>query len=550
MANTSTSSWYNASNGGSTTLDTEAISGAGENIRILNAEIQWEGKEEDYTYTTIEDYGSRNTLHPTETSYVDTNSDSVTSGTKTETKTVSGSLVSGVGSTSTLTIPDINSEYNVIGDVEFETILYFTHEQNGTDFEAEYENPYGSIIGYTSSDSNEDGAWTSTINQPLGDQAGETRTAEIISDESGEIKIKAKFYFDVLKEVTASTTIPDKTGSTLDEHYTIFTIEELGDPTSARTINYSYDIIHQSGNDVTDSLGSSTSHFGDIPENRVGEEISITIKEPEIKVSVTAKTYSRSITNNKSSYSLSGNGEFVSLSTDLHVENYDGNTSYDYDIDWSDPINSGNASGTIGKNDSSIDLVSNYYGSNDLTQSQIDNGTWEITSNKGHPDMEIDHEIDLNYKVTKTGTRYTQDPSVSGDASGSTGATLTQGERSNWQNLSGLASGNNTFNHSISDMGEAKFRIRFEWDYAFPDKAHGMLGFYDESSNEWKECIVADSSDSKLKYDHVTVYNPSTASWGVLDVVDASENTAISSHQFYDPDAGWVAPRQFSTEAN
>ena len=43
------------------------------------------------------------------------------------------------------------------------------------------------------------------------------------------------------------------------------------------------------------------------------------------------------------------------------------------------------------------------------------------------------------------------------------------------------------------------------------------------------------------------VFNDEQDEWGALDVVDLSNENAIEAFQFYDEDAGWLAPRQFNT---
>jgi hypothetical protein len=152
--------------------------------------------------------------------------------------------------------------------------------------------------------------------------------------------------------------------------------------------------------------------------------------------------------------------------------------------------------------------------------------------------------------TTTTTTYYdTKDPSVSGDVSGSYNGVLNDGETSPWQTLSGLITGENTFNHSISQSNKANFRFEFEWEQIAPDPVHGTVAFYDDSMNVMRECSVADPTNSKLEYNHVAVYNESQDSWGALDVVDVSDPNAIESHQFYDSTVGWLAPREYNTQS-
>lgn len=151
--------------------------------------------------------------------------------------------------------------------------------------------------------------------------------------------------------------------------------------------------------------------------------------------------------------------------------------------------------------------------------------------------------------TTTTQTLNTVDPSVSGDVSGAYSGTLTDGEQSPWQSLSGLTADSETFTHQIGESGTAKFQFRFDWAYDAATPTHGTVGFLDAAAGVWRECAVAAPDDPALQYDHVGVYNDATSAWGVLDLVDASADGAISGYEVYDPDVGWLAPRQYSTTA-
>jgi len=152
-------------------------------------------------------------------------------------------------------------------------------------------------------------------------------------------------------------------------------------------------------------------------------------------------------------------------------------------------------------------------------------------------------------ETTTTQTLNTLDPSVSGDVSGAYSGTLTDGEQSPWQSLSGLTADSETFTHQISESATAKFQFRFDWAYDAATPTHGTVGFLDAAAGVWRECAVAAPDDPALQYDHVGVYNDATSAWGVLDLVDASADGAISGYEVYDPDVGWLAPRQYSTTA-
>lgn len=127
------------------------------------------------------------------------------------------------------------------------------------------------------------------------------------------------------------------------------------------------------------------------------------------------------------------------------------------------------------------------------------------------------------------------------------GVSLQEDELSEWIAIDGFTRGKQTINHRILGVGQADFRLRFTWEYLTPDPRVGTVAFYDSSNNAWKEVAVADPQAPLLEYNHVSVYNNSISEWGALDVVDPSNEAAITSHQFYDEDAGWLSPRQFNT---
>jgi hypothetical protein len=148
----------------------------------------------------------------------------------------------------------------------------------------------------------------------------------------------------------------------------------------------------------------------------------------------------------------------------------------------------------------------------------------------------------------ESSTTKTQDPTVTRDVDGAFNGSLNDGEWSSWQSLSGLdANRVEEFYHNISGSGSADFEVEYTWQYQSPDPANGTVGFADYDAGVWRECAVADASDSLLDYNHVTVYNPETGNWGALDVVDLDDPNAIDGWEFYDPDVGWLAPREYQT---
>jgi hypothetical protein len=62
-------------------------------------------------------------------------------------------------------------------------------------------------------------------------------------------------------------------------------------------------------------------------------------------------------------------------------------------------------------------------------------------------------------------------------------------------------------------------------------------------------CAVGEPTDPDLEYNHIAVYNTDKNAWGALDVVKPSNEFALLSHQFYDTDVGWLAPRIYKTES-
>jgi hypothetical protein len=142
----------------------------------------------------------------------------------------------------------------------------------------------------------------------------------------------------------------------------------------------------------------------------------------------------------------------------------------------------------------------------------------------------------------------TTDPGVARDVAGSLSGTVTDGTTTSYTSLTGLEpNSDNELYHQISGSNRAEFEFRFDWQYAYADPTYGTVSFYDESDDVWHEAALADPTDDSLNYNHIRVYNNVEGTWGALDVVDASKSSAIDSHQFYDADAGWVAPRQYDS---
>lgn len=153
-------------------------------------------------------------------------------------------------------------------------------------------------------------------------------------------------------------------------------------------------------------------------------------------------------------------------------------------------------------------------------------------------------DLDLMEELSDVSNGFFFDGSVD---SGLFGTTLSDNELSSWVSLSGITRTQQTFTHEIGGTGQAEFRWRFTWEFDTPQPRNGTTGFYDDSAGVWREAAVANPDDESLEYNHITIYNNSEGEWGALDVVDVTNENAIESHQFYDEDAGWLAPREFDT---
>jgi hypothetical protein len=138
----------------------------------------------------------------------------------------------------------------------------------------------------------------------------------------------------------------------------------------------------------------------------------------------------------------------------------------------------------------------------------------------------------------------TKDPRVTRDVLGeSGGVTLNDGEQSVWFTLDDLEANNEEFYHDIDGSDEARFRFRFDWDYAYPE-ALRQLRIYDANLDSIHKVALADPSDSLLDYNHVRVSEGDTTY--AVDVVDASDPDAISWMKIQTHE-GVLSPRAFET---
>jgi hypothetical protein len=319
------------------------------------------------------------------------------------------------------------------------------------------------------------------------DQTGTTRSFSV-EDKSTLVTgyMTARTYYETVESKTASAT--------------------------AQSLPSGYDFGYINVKKYENGSVVSSNNYSD--SSYVGDTFSITSTDPDVTVEVVVDTNGSTTNSDTSctSYPSVPNG----YSFDRHYWREEKNGSYV---------------------DSSY-IYTNKVGDSRCVTSDDPSNTWDLTLRTRGSD------------TTTTTTYYdTKDPSVSGDVSCSYNGVLNDGETSPWQTLSGLITGENTFNHSISQSNKANFRFEFEWEQIAPDPVYGTVAFYDDSMNVMRECSVADPTNSKLEYNHVTVYNESQDSWGALDVVDVSDPNAIESHQFYDSTVGWLAPREYNTQS-
>jgi len=213
---------------------------------------------------------------------------------------------------------------------------------------------------------------------------------------------------------------------------------------------------------------------------------------------------------------------------------------------------SGSIQVTAAWGDEKTDAIPGGFASIGTTSGDYQGQTSNVAIDVDEPfsDGSVEIEANTTYQTTETVTKSTTDPRVTRDVlAESDGLTLAAGEQSSWYQLDGLDPNSEEVYHDLDGSREARFRFRFDWEKAVPDPTYGVVGFYDDSAGVWYECAVADAADDQLEYDHVRVYNAEQNAWGVLDVVTPTHKRAIESHQFYDPDAGWLAPRQYSATA-
>ena len=145
------------------------------------------------------------------------------------------------------------------------------------------------------------------------------------------------------------------------------------------------------------------------------------------------------------------------------------------------------------------------------------------------------------------GTTYsTTDPFVTRDVDGAYTGEVTDGTWTAWQSLSGLVEGVNEFYHNISGSNEANFEFRYDWEYRHPESVGGSLSIGSRDGTQIHRVALADTSSSRLDYNHVRVLVGGTVY--AVDVVDPTDENAIEWFRIGTPNYGIVCPRAYQTD--
>jgi hypothetical protein len=486
--NTTTTQWFNVSNGDSTNHNSQLIVDSNSPIVINSAEIQWEGVSTSGSNT---DY-SRNTNSDSATAYRDTNyytaySDNnnyatATSETTTETKTkinsYSETWVNAYGG-AILVVPYSNSGDFIKSVITYELNPYAI-DHGTTD----------SVSGYVGFSSNNKenyeivsvyggkgvSAYTKNGTITSYDDSNNFVYLEYNKDETIErldfdIKVTTYYSETVSKTGYASATYPSvPNGYSFESHRKVITGENSGYET----------------------------YFS----NKVGESVQVSASNGSTDLRLeTTGTDRRSNTTTKSRTASTSYPSVPSgYSFDRHYYNIDGNSGYHY---------------------------TNKVGQSESSTSNNTSDTVTVTlKTRGSK------QIDVTYN--------TKSPSVSGDVSGDSGnITLENGVSSNWYTLNGLGSDSKAFNHLVEGNNEARFRFKFDWEYTVPTAIKEAEININGTNHR---IALAEPEDSALQYDFYRTYVDGV---GVLcfDVVDTSESGTIP-YYVYHPTHGKLALRK------
>lgn len=475
MSNTYTSSFQFVQDGQSTS---EAPSDLVSNNAIVvnNAEIQWEGSTttgSNTSYSTNTNTGSATATTGSTTDY-DTNSVSG-SATATETTQTFTDTVSNTAS------DVINNAYEDLD--AFVSVSPPSYPGTAQSWELIYEVNIDPEVGGplgTSGDLYVPGV-NNTVERDYRDRLysyGTNGWYEILS-ESGTGSVPTSPYmdlfwsydsYDVSGGVRITATVTYEYTQTSVQSDTV-TLQYPSVPSG-----YSFDRHEKNVDGSVDYIYS----------NRVGESVSVTSNDPNNTVTLELETRGED-----TNYYTNSDTTYVSYPS---VPN-----GYSFDRHYYREE----------KNGSYVD--SDYSYSNKVGQSR------SVTSNNTSVTRSL--EMETRGEQTNTYTNYTNNPSVSGDVSASSSASLDDNETSSWQSLSGFGLGDNTLSHSIGDSGEGYYRIRFDWEVAYPTEID-TVGHYDGTT--LSKGRLVDPNDEALEYD---VFRTFTENGGILafDMVDPSD---------------------------
>jgi len=496
MAQTYTTQFFDVSNGDTTTHNPQSLAPTTTDIKVLDAEIQWEGVTSSSGNTTTSSNTNSDTATATtstnRTTSTNTNSDSATATTSTSTTTKDNSNASGTSGTGTISAsyPSVPSgtsftQHEVVGSLG-----------NGDSNTVE--------VAYTYEDADGNNVSTNSTLSP-----GETITPFSDTTTTKQVGQSRAFAIQTISGASSN--------SNINSGIEVFTFgEDTTTTVNSRTASASYPSVpsgfsfdkHVVKKFENGSRINKTTFFS----QRSGSE-SITSNDPNTTVEVEIETIGEDFNTTVNSRTASVSYPSVPSGTtfDKHVVKKF-------------------------ENGSRVDTT---------TYFSQQSGSESITSNDPNTTVEVEIKTVGEDTTTFTDTR---NPSVSGDISASyTSGDIADGVTTNFISLSGLTADSETFEHTIDGSGEARFRFRFSFEKILPDPTNGTVAFADTSKGVFHEVAVADPTDDALDYNHVQIYNASTDNWGALDVVNVSDTDALEQFAFYDSNAGWLAPRERST---
>jgi len=480
MSNTYTSSFQFIQNGQSTTEDPAALVGNNA-IVVNNPEIQWEGStttSSNTSYSTNTNTGSATATTESNTSTeFNRNQSSIVSAQEvpadsTTTETFQDEMNSTALDNDSPTQPQVRLSglQGLRPNVESWTVTY---EARLTDAVAGDTLTFTTIyVKYDTASSYVE--WSGDLD----DSEGDWLDIATVSG-SGDLP-KDEFEMELYaKDENENDILESGVRLTLDIEYYPEVVESRTASTTFPPVPDGYEFDYHEINKTLEDTEK-------IYTNRVGETVSQTSNSTDFYAAVTLETHGT-----KTNYYTSSDTTSVSYPS---VPNGYSFSRHYYREE---------------KNGSYVD--SDYSYSNKVGQSR------SVTSNNTSVTRSL--EMKTRGEDTNTFTNYTNNPSVGGDVSASSSASLDDNETSSWQSLSGFGLGDNTFSHNIGDSGEGYYRIRFDWEVAYPTEID-TVGYYD-GSTVGKGRLV-DPNDEALEYNSFRTY---TENGGILafDIVDPSD---------------------------